>query len=157
MNYESMKVFRDGNQLVIVLENAGKELEGMVMSMIGGNIPKVEYLSPPAPIPKERPDIENMKEMSQAKPAKFIQENRRSGDMRTVRLEEEHTDRANMMAQRPDPYRMNYFELKTFLEAQSANRKLRETVAKKYHTGNLAFVFNTKGETELRALATAIL
>ena len=35
MNYESMKVFRDGNQLVIVLENAGKELEGMVMSMIG--------------------------------------------------------------------------------------------------------------------------
>lgn len=80
MNYESMKVFRDGNQLVIVLENAGKELEGMVMSMIGGNIPKVEHLSPPAPIPKERPDIENMKEMSQAKPAKFIQENRRSGD-----------------------------------------------------------------------------
>lgn len=157
MNYESMKVFRDGNQLVIVLENAGKELEGMVMSMIGGNIPKVEHLSPPAPIPKERPDIENMKEMSQAKPAKFIQENRRSGDMRTVRLEEEHTDRANMMAQRPDPYRMNYFELKTFLEAQSVNRKLRETVAKKYHTGNLAFVFNTKGETELRALATAIL
>ena len=73
MNYESMKVFRDGNQLVIVLENAGKELEGMVMSMIGGNIPKVEHLSPPAPIPKERPDIENMKEMSQAKPAKFIQ------------------------------------------------------------------------------------
>ena len=61
------------------------------------------------------------------------------------------------MAQRPDPYRMNYFELKTFLEAQSTNRKLRETVAKKYHTGNLAFVFNTKGETELRALVTAIL
>ena len=157
MNYESMKVFRDGNQLVIVLENAGKELEGMVMSMIGGNIPKVEHLSPPAPIPKERPDIENMKEMSQAKPAKFIQENRRSGDMRTVRLEEEHTDRANMMEQRPDPYRRNYFELKPFLEAQSANRKLRETVAKKYHKGNRALVFNTKGETELRALATAIL
>lgn len=156
MNYECMKVFRDGNQLVIVLENAGKEMENMIMSMINSDIPKAEHLSPPAPIPKERPDIENMKEVS-TKPAKFIQENRRSGDMRTVRLEEERTEHANTVTRRPDPYRMNYFELKTFLEAQSANRKLRETVAKKYHTGDLAFVFNTKGETELRALAAAIL
>lgn len=154
--YENMKVFRDGNQLVIVLENAGKELEGMLMSMIRGEIPKAEHLTPPAPIAKGRPDIENMKETSKTGPAKFIQENRRSGDMRTVRLEEESPKRTDNVNTQLDPNTMNYFELRDFLQRQYKNEKLRNILATKYHT-HLSFVLNTKSEAELRELVKTIL
>lgn len=94
MEFESMRVFKDGNQLVIVLDNAGEAMEKMVMGLINGEIPQATHLSPPAPISKKRPDISSMKEVTPAKPAKFIQESQKSSDMRTVRLEEDPEEKA---------------------------------------------------------------
>lgn len=155
MEYESMRAFKDGNQLVIVLENAGADMERMIMSMLHGDMTQATHLTPPAPIPKPSFDMTNMQELGPSKPAKFIQENQKSSDMRTVRLEEEQNVKTRIP--KPDFDCMNYFGLKQYLEQQERNPKLRNLLVEKYHTESLAFVVNTKGETELRKIAKSII
>lgn len=171
---ENMRVFRDGNQIVIVLENASEALEQCVMSMVNGVVPEVTHLSAPRPMQPPKINTKAMTEVRPAVKAKFIErQERTSSDMRTVQI----TDEAVHATKQPEVQReannaktveaptaklvpniehMNIFELREFLNSHQKSPALPAILMRTARTNNLSFVLNVKGEQELREIARQI-
>ena len=60
---KNMRVYKDGRRLVIVLEDAGAEMEDYVKHMLEGDIQKVEHLAPPPQMAKPKLDLGKMQEI----------------------------------------------------------------------------------------------
>lgn len=77
MTKTAMKAYMDKNdRLIIIIDQPGAGLTELVKSFLGGNIPEVQHLDAPAPMPTPEIDTTGMKEVAPsqqaAKPAKFI-------------------------------------------------------------------------------------
>lgn len=166
---ENMRVFRDGNQIVIVLENASEALEQCVISMVNGVVPETTHLSAPRPMKPPKIDTKTMAEVRPAAKAKFIErQERTSSDMRTVQVTgdknrpmaeraEEKTEQA-VPARKPDNAapdieHMNIFELREFLNRHKDSPALPAVLMRVARTNSLVYALNVKGERELRQIA----
>lgn len=63
---KNMRVYKDGRRLVIVLEDAGAEMEDYVKHMLEGDIQKVEHLAPPPQMASPKLDLKKMQEIKPA-------------------------------------------------------------------------------------------
>ena len=172
---ENMRVFRDGNQIVIVLENASEALEQGVRAMVNGAIPTATHLSAPRPMQPPHIDTDAMTEVRPKVKAKFIerQEQRASSDMRTVQITKDSEERKHdahpaetpkqeevpsnpvgvAPQEAPNVEQMNVFALRSFLKANQAHPALPGILMRAARTTDLSFVLNVRGEQELRAIA----
>lgn len=169
---ENMRVFRDGNQIVIVLENASEALEQCVISMVNGVVPEATHLSAPRPMQQPKVNTSTMTEVRPAAKAKFIErQERTSSDMRTVQVtgdkicpmtQQAETLKASTSASEskpdlkkpaPDIDHMNIFELREFLSQHKDSPALPAALMRIARTQSLTYVLNVKGEQELRQIA----
>lgn len=65
----NLRAYRDGNRLVVVIENPTKNLESLVASLLSGDINSVKDLAEPKPMAKPKVDIDHMEEVKPAKTA----------------------------------------------------------------------------------------
>lgn len=65
----NLRAYRDGNRLVLVIENPTKDLESVIGMLISGEINPVKDLAKPEPMAKPKLDIGNMQEVKPEKPA----------------------------------------------------------------------------------------
>lgn len=169
---ENMRVFRDGNQIVIVLENASEALEQCVISMVNGVVPEATHLSTPRPMQQPKVNTNAMTEVRPAAKAKFIErQERASSDMRTVQVTGDKMHPMTQQAEKlkagasvseskpdlkktaPDIEHMNIFELREFLSQHKDSPALPAALMRIARTQSLAYVLNVKGEQELRQIA----
>lgn len=59
----NLRAYRDGNRLVLVIENPTKDLESIVGSLISGEVNPVKDLTEPKPMAKPKVDISKMQEI----------------------------------------------------------------------------------------------
>lgn len=62
----NLRAYRDGNRLVVVIENPTKNLESLVASLLSGDINSVKDLAEPKPMAKPKVDIDHMEEVKPA-------------------------------------------------------------------------------------------
>ena len=65
----NLRAYRDGNRLVVVIENPTKNLESLVASLLSGDINSVKDLAEPKPMAKPKVDIDHMEEVKPVKTA----------------------------------------------------------------------------------------
>lgn len=65
----NLRAYRDGNRLVVVIENPTKNLESLVASLLSGDINSVKDLGEPKPMAKPKVDIDHMEEVKPVKTA----------------------------------------------------------------------------------------
>ena len=63
----NLRAYRDGNRLVVVIENPTKNLESLVASLLSGEINSVKDLAEPKPMAKPKVDIDHMEEVKPVK------------------------------------------------------------------------------------------
>lgn len=59
----NMRAYRDGNRMVLVIENPTQDLENLVAAMLTGEISSVKGLNEPKPMPKPKLDVKQMEEI----------------------------------------------------------------------------------------------
>ena len=65
----NLRAYRDGNRLVVVIENPTKNLESLVASLLSGDINSVKDLGEPKPMAKPKVDVDHMEEVKPVKTA----------------------------------------------------------------------------------------
>ena len=63
----NLRAYKDGNRLVVVIENPTKNLESLVASLISGDINSVKDLGEPKPMAKPKVDVDHMEEVKPEK------------------------------------------------------------------------------------------
>lgn len=60
----NLRAYRDGNRLVLVIENPTKDLESIVGALISGEVNPVKELTEPKPMAKPKVDVSQMQEIA---------------------------------------------------------------------------------------------
>ena len=60
----NLRAYRDGNRLVLVIENPTKDLESIVGALISGEVNPVKDLTEPKPMAKPKVDVDKMQEVA---------------------------------------------------------------------------------------------
>jgi len=173
----NMKAYKDGNRLILVLENPDASLENLVKSFLMGIITPIEHLETPSPMAIPLMPSKDAVELEVTSPQvnktpKFVQRSQdKSASMRTINVANQEATNAaapeSTIQNIPNPvaneaedtismttvYQMNIFALRDFLRKHHDDQRIRDFLIQRMRTTNLELVLYTKTERELREIA----
>lgn len=100
----NLRAYRDGNRLVLVIENPTKDLESIVGALISGEVNPVKDLTEPKPMAKPKVDVSQMQEIApkpEVSPIAAVPVNQEHKKAPFVKKLEEQQAAAKADAERP--------------------------------------------------------
>ena len=176
---ENIRAYKDGNRLVMIIEDASSELESFIKDMLNGSVPKkVEHLSAPKPFSKPNIDTSKMVQLNRPESSDLHDHNENGVSRRSDGTHEKecntheapcdkattiHEEKKNITVEvshtgktKQEVLRMNIFELKDYLRNNRNNELLMYELRNIAPNEDLDFFINVKPENSLRKLALKI-
>ena len=179
---ENIRAYKDGNRLVMIIEDASSELESFIKDMLNGSVPKkVEHLSAPKPFSKPNIDTSKMIQLNRPESSDLHDHNENGVSRRSDSTHEKEcnaheaprendSDKATTIHEKKnvtvevshtgktkqEVLRMNIFELKDYLRNNRNNELLKYELRNIAPNEDLDFFINVKPENSLRKLAIKI-
>lgn len=172
-----LHAYKDGERLILVMENAGDQLENLIKSLLPGDMQQVRHLAEPDQAETPKLDFKSMDELpispTPGNSPKFVRNknNNQVGNLQEpdVQPETEGSDRikligsqstnesTSVMPDRKLVERMSIFQLRAFIRKHATDRRLLPFLTKLHTDYNqLEHTLHVKSEQSVRELAMVL-